>query len=419
MRLRTILALGAAFALLLGACGGPAAQPTATPASPGVQPTASPTAAALSGEVRVSGWSSSPAEDKLVTDAIDAFMKQNPNVKVKWEPIARDYETVLKTNLAAGTEADVFYVDIFWAESVMRAGRLRALDDLMAKTNTKKEDFALVDAFSYQGKVYGLPKDWNALGLVYSKDLFQKFGVTEPTNDWTWSELKDAAKALTRDGVLGLSLPADAARFVPFLWQAGGDLKSINDAKGVEATDFYTGFQAKEGTSKTPKELGMEWPGEALAKGRIAMAFEGGWLPSYLNKDFPNVKYGVVQMPKGPSTKANLAFTVSWSMSTKTKNPDAAWALMQHLTGPENQRTVLKAGFALPSRVTIATEITDPNTRALFDARSYVRPYNYGAPNTGKINDEINKTLESIILKKTTVQDGLDKLATTLKPLLP
>lgn len=402
---RLLLALPIIAALIVAACGGPAAPGGGT--------------GKLEGEIKVSGWVSSPAEDKLVTDALDAFMKQNPGVTAKWEPIAKDYDTVLKTNLAAGTEADIFYVDVFWAESVMKAGRLRALDDLMAKTNTKKEDFALIDGFSSGGKVYGIPKDWNSLGLVYNKELFQKAGVKEPTNDWTWDDLKAAAKTLTRDGVYGVSMPADAARFVPFLWQAGGDLKTINDAKGVAATEFYTGFQTKDGTSKLASELGMGWPGEAFAKGKIAMAFEGGWLPSYVNKDFPNVKYGVVQMPKGPSAKANLAFTVSWSMSPKIKNPDLGWALINYLTGPENQRVVLKAAFALPSRVTIANEITDPNTKALFDARTYSKPFNYGGANTGKVNDAINKALESIILKKSTVKEALDKLATEIKPLLP
>lgn len=402
---RSLLALPILVGLVAAACGGPTTPGGGT--------------GALTGEIKVSGWVSSPAEDKLVTDALDAFMKANPGVTAKWEPIAKDYETVLKTNLAAGTEADIFYVDVFWAESIIKAGRLRALDDLMAKTNTKKEDFALIDAFSSGGKVYGIPKDWNALGLVYSKDLFQKAGVAEPTNDWSWANLKAAAKMLTKDGVFGTSLPADAARFVPFLWQAGGDLKTINDANGISATDFYTSFQTVDGTSKLSSEIGMGWPGEALAKSKIAMAFEGGWLPSYLNKDFPNVKYGVVQMPKGPSAKANLAFTVSWSMSPKIKNPDLGWALINYLTGAENQRAVLKAGFALPSRVTLATEITDPNTKALFDARSYSKPFNYGGANTGKVNDAINKALESIILKKSSVKEALDKLATEIKPLLP
>jgi multiple sugar transport system substrate-binding protein len=347
-------------------------------------------------------------------------MAANPTVKVKWEPIAQDYETVLKTNLAAGTEADVFYADIFWIDSLMKTGKLLALDDLMAKTGTKKEDFvaSLINAFSYNGKVYGIPKDFNTLGLVYNKDLFKAAGVAEPTNDWTWTDLSAAAKKLTSGSVVGLSLPADAARFIPFLWQAGGDLNNINNAAGQAAVDFYTGFEAKDSVSKLPSELGMGWAGEAFEKGKAAMVFEGGWLPADLNNNFKSVNYGVVQMPKGTAAKSNLIFTVSYSISAKTKNPNAAWALANYLTGADNQTKVLKAGFALPTRTALASQITNVNSKAIFDGAPYGKPFNYASANTGKVNDEINKALESVMLKKSNVKDALDKLATTIKPLL-
>jgi multiple sugar transport system substrate-binding protein len=406
---KSVLAGLALFAILVAACGG----------TPGTT-TPSGTLGALSGEVRISGFSSTPTEDALLTDSINAFMKDNPNVKVKWEPIAKDYDTVLKTNIAAGTEADVFYVDIFWADSIMKTGKLLALDDYMAKTKTTKSEFvsSLLDAFTYNGKVYGIPKDFNTLGLVYNKDLFKAAGVAEPTNDWTWTDLSAAAKKLTTGGVVGLSLPADAARFMPFLWQAGGDLANINNAAGVAAADFYTGFEAKDNVSKLPSELGMGWPGEAFEKGKAAMVFEGGWLPADLNNNFKSVNYGVVQMPKGTAAKSNLIFTVAYSVSAKTKNPDAAWALTNYLTGKDNQSKVLKAGFALPTRTALASEITNVNSKAIFDGAPYGKPFNYAAANTGKVNDEINKALESIILKKSSVKDALDKLATTIKPLL-
>ncbi|MGH2473258.1 MAG: ABC transporter substrate-binding protein [Candidatus Limnocylindria bacterium] len=408
---KSVLAVLALVALLVAACGG----------TPGTT-TPSGTLGALSGDIRISGWSSSPTEDALLTESINAFMTANPSVKVKWEPIAKDYETVLKTNLAAGTEADVFYADIFWIDSLMKTGKLLALDDYMAKTGTKTTDFvpSLINAFTYQGKTYGIPKDFNTLGLVYNKDMFKAANVAEPTNDWTWDQLKDAAKKLTKaDGsVVGLSLPADAARFMPFLWQAGGDLNNINNAAGQAAVDFYTGFEAKDNTSKLPSELGMGWAGEAFEKQKAAMVFEGGWLPADLNNNFKNVNYGVVQMPKGTAAKSNLIFTVSYSISAKTKNPNAAWALANYLTGSDNQAKVLKAGFALPTRQALSSQITNVNSKAIFDGAPYGKPFNYASANTGKVNDEINKALESVILKKSSVKDALDKLATTIKPLL-
>jgi multiple sugar transport system substrate-binding protein len=400
------LAVLALVALVVAACGGPSAAPS--------------TGGKLSGEVRISGWSSTPTEDALLTESINAFMTANPDVKVKWEPIAKDYETVLKTNVAAGTEADVYYADIFWVDSLMKTGKMLVLDDYMAKNGVNKNDYvpSLLNAFTYNGKVYGIPKDFNTLGLVYNKQLFQASGVKEPTNDWTWDDLKAAAKSLTKGDVVGLSLPADAARFMPFLWAAGGDLANINNDKGIAATEFYTGFEAKDGVSKLPSELGMGWAGEAFEKQKAAMVFEGGWLPADLNNNFKSVQYGVVQLPKGPAAKSNLIFTVSYSISAKTKNPDAAFALVKYLTGKENQSKVLKAGFALPTQQSLASEITNANSKAIFDGAPYGKPFNYAGANTGKVNDEINKALESIMLKKATVKEALDKLATAIKPLL-
>jgi multiple sugar transport system substrate-binding protein len=407
---KSLLAMFALVAILVAACGG-------TPAST----TPSGTLGPLSGDVRISGWSSTPTEDALLTDSINAFKTANPGVNVKWEPIAQDYSTVLKTNLAAGTEADVFYIDVSDIDSLMKTGKLLALDDYMGKTGTSKSDFVstLINAFSYNGKVYGIPKDFNTLGLVYNKDLFKAAGVAEPTNDWTWDDLTNAAKKLTTGGVVGLSLPADAARFMPFLWQAGGDLANINNAAGIAATDFYTGFEAKQSLSKLPSELGMGWPGEAFEKGKAAMVFEGGWLPADLNNNFKTVNYGVVQMPKGTAGKSNLIFTVSYSVSAKTKNPNAAWALTNFLTGADNQAKVLKAGFALPTRAALSSQITNTNSKAIFDGAPYGKPFNYASTNTGKVNDAIGKALESIMLKKSSTKDALDSLATTIKPLLP
>ena len=406
---KSFLAVVALLSLLVAACGG----------TPGAT-TPSGTLGTLSGDVRISGWSSTPTEDALLTDSIKAFQTANPGVNVKWEPIAQDYSTVLKTNLAAGTEADVFYIDVSDIDSLMKTGKLLALDDYMSKTGTSKSDFVstLINAFSYNGKVYGIPKDFNTLGLVYNKDLFKAAGIAEPTNDWSWTDLSTAAKKLTSGGVVGLSLPADAARFMPFLWQAGGDLASINNAAGVAATDFYTGFEAKDGVSKLPSELGMGWPGEAFEKGKAAMVFEGGWLPADLNNNFKNVNYGVVQMPKGTAGKSNLIFTVSYSVSAKTKNPNAAWALTNYLTGADNQAKVLKAGFALPTRQALSSQITNVNSKAIFDGAPYGKPFNYASTNTGKVNDAIGKALESIMLKKSSTKDALDALATTIKPLL-
>jgi len=67
---KSLLSVVALLALVIGACGAPAAtSPSAT---------AGASVAALSGDIRISGWSSSPTEDALLQDSINAFMAANP-----------------------------------------------------------------------------------------------------------------------------------------------------------------------------------------------------------------------------------------------------------------------------------------------------------------------------------------------------
>ena len=56
------------------------------------------------------GFSSSPEEDRLLNDVLTDFMKQYPTIQAKFEAVP-EYATKLQTDLAAGTAADVFYVD--------------------------------------------------------------------------------------------------------------------------------------------------------------------------------------------------------------------------------------------------------------------------------------------------------------------
>lgn len=49
----------------------------------------------------------------------------------------------------------------------------------------------------YQGKTYAVPEELDIMGLAYNKDLFDEAGVN-PTADWNWDNLLDAATKLTR-----------------------------------------------------------------------------------------------------------------------------------------------------------------------------------------------------------------------------
>src|SRR6187200_1188879 len=113
--------------------------------------------------VRLTGWTSSPAEQTLFNQVLIDFETANPSIHVQYEPIPSDYPTKLQTDMAAGTVADVFYVDSSLAPDLMAAGQLLPLDDLMAESGVSASDFypGLIQAFQWNGQTFGLPKDFS------------------------------------------------------------------------------------------------------------------------------------------------------------------------------------------------------------------------------------------------------------------
>ena len=404
-RLRFGLVLGVGSTLLLAACGGGGTS------NQSFDPTT------VSGTVRLSGWTSSPSEDKLLTDQVAAFQQAYPKIKVTYEPVAQDFRTKLKAQLASGTEPDVFYLELGDAAGLMPKHVLLDLRQYMAKTNTNASDFAgpLLSAFKQGDAIYGIPKDFNTLALFYNKDMFSAAGISEPTASWTWQDLADAAKKLTKGGVYGLMTPPDSARWAPFVYQNGGQILSSDNSKSmltgsavIEATKYYASFQ-QNGSGTYPAKLGagIGWAGDAFAKGKSAMVMEGGWLIPFM-KDYPNVHWNAVELPKGKS-QGNLFFTVAYAASARTKNADASWLLINYLTSLQNQKTVLNSGFALPTRLALKDDpffAAHPASAAIFAGNAYAKPFAWGV-HSDAVSTAISNALERILLGKQTVEQAM------------
>jgi multiple sugar transport system substrate-binding protein len=426
---------------LLAACGGSNSTSGGTAGVKGPKnsliscpsSTSGSTGAAETGNItlNVSGWSSSPAEDTLVKAGLFAFHQRYPNITANWSPIPDQYQTKMRANVAAGNAADVFYVSPDMAQEYIKAGKLLNLSPYLQRDNVSPSSYysALQTPFDCaDGTVYGIPKDWNSLGLFYNKDMFQAAGLGDPTG-WSWSDLQSAAQKLTKKGatpaasVHGIALPADASRFGAFLFANGGQMLSsdgktaaFNNAAGVAAAEFYTGFETAK-TGVMPSDVGAGWDGEAFGKGLVAMTFEGGWMIPYMSSTFPDIKYGIAPLPSAPNgQRSNLVYTNGWGAFASTKHPDAAWKLISFLTGVDYQTQVLHDGFALPTLSSLANDsyFTDnPGVKVLEDGQANAHADFYGAADS-KVHSEVADALQSVMLGKATVADALAKAATNV-----
>jgi multiple sugar transport system substrate-binding protein len=380
-RLFTIAFVGA-FAL--AACGGgntgSSGPSGGTGSTPGTGGSAGPSQAAfdpasISGDVTLGAWESSPAEGDALKAALDAFAVAYPKIKVTQQTIAGDYRVQMTTNFSAGTVPDIFYVNAEYTPEWIKEGFLEPLDSYIDKQGFDTSAFfpGYLDTFKGpDGVQYALPKDGNTIAMGYNTDLVD----TAPT---TLDELVSTANAIKGTGKLKAPMCAPAAldRGLAFIYAQGGSLLTAdNSAEAIDtdaskaAVQWYMDL-FKNGQAMTPAQLGDSWCGEALGKGDVAFAFEGGWLKGALDKDFPATKWAFAEMPSGSAGKATISYTAAYGINPDSDVKDAAWVVMQYLTGPDGMAKWTAGGIAVPSRSDVPVP---PGFEVIVAGGEYAKP---------------------------------------------
>ncbi len=352
----------------------------------------------VTGTVRFSGFRSSDAEEELLQQVLDAFAEQYPNVEVRYEPIPEGYVEQMTAQFSAGEPPDLFYMQAEFANAWVEDGLIEPLDPYFEgnpEFDTEPFFDPLLAAFQFDGQTYGLPKDASPLALFTNPDLLGEAGVEVPTN---WDELRSAAEALTTDDAVGLCVGPELPRVGALIYQAGGAIYNedrtelaITEPASVEGIDLYLELH-DAGVLQTPAEIGASWCGEAFGQGQAAMTMEGNWLVPALENDFPDTPYEIAELPQG-AQQGNLAFTVSYSIGADSPNKEAAWVLLQYLTGPEGMAEWTSLGLALPSR-----EDVEPaeGREALVAGLEYATAYAFerAFPDVqGAFNNELTRVL--------------------------
>ena len=361
--------------------------------------------------VTLSGWSSSPEENDLLTQVVATFNRTHPNIKVDYTIIQGDYPTAMTARFAAHNPPDVFYVDSSKFPEWARQGVLQPLNSYITKSKYNTAAFipGLLNSFKAGKSIYGFPKDWSPLAMEINLSMLSAAGVKAPT---TWAELRTVAQKMASSNVVPngkpLCLPADWARMLPFIFQNKGSLANIQSPAAAAAVNFYVGL-IKSGLAATPDKLGAGWCGEALGKQTAAIIFEGNWALPYMKSTFSQVRYGAFPMVKG-KTGGNLGFTVSYSMAKDAKNKQAAWTLLSWLTGNVGQKLWISKGLALPSR----TDLKPVGGRKAFIAAApYV--HGWGFPNFSDTYTLMNNDLQAVIGGSKTTAQMLADVAASLK----
>lgn len=307
--------------------------------------------------ITISTWAGveEAAELQLILDEINATTDA---YQIVHEPIPADYYTVVQTQLAGGTGADMYWMDqnnMALASEGVFMGLSECLSTAAPNTAGDVDDYfpSILDTATFDGEVYGLP--WIAAPVVtyYNQDMFDAAGLDYPSADWTWNDFMETARVLTQDtdgdgetdqwGFISNGWPPP---FI-FIWQAGGTLISedfqeapIDSPEFIEGFEFFLDFTFNPEVSPSRETIAEQGFSEMFKAGRIGM-FMGGAADDLDRVE--GLPVGVVRVPAHPET--GLHTTFAWNASTvingNTDNPELACeALIAVTEGIHNWKIV-------------------------------------------------------------------------------
>jgi multiple sugar transport system substrate-binding protein len=299
-----------------------------------------------------------PAMQQIISEFHQAH--PNINVKIQLTPWS-DYWTKLRTAATGGSAPDVFWMTVAYFKYYAGGGVLMQLDDLAKNDGIDMSVYvpAITQAYQYDGKTFGIPKDVNSFGLFYNKNLFKAEGVSLPTNSWTWDDVVSAAKKLTDPtrGTYGI-VAADADELTWYLTvpQAGGAVISADGKKSgydaantIKGVQFWVDMVNKYHVSPNLQQTTDTDPLSLFTSGKVALYYGGSWDPVAIAQ-VPDAKAftGVVRMPKGDTSKF-YSNGLANAIYVNTPHPQEAWEFVKFLSSKRANEIQSTTGTVIPA----------------------------------------------------------------------
>lgn len=310
--------------------------------------------------------------ENVLTEVFASFEEKNPGVKVEYmKQSHKDYRERLQTALASGSGPDVFRFHAAWTP--MLAVELAPMPQSVMTASEYQQAFypAAAQMLSLNGQVVGIPLMYEGLGLYYNVEMLKAANAEPPS---TWAEVKSLASSLTvrsggeiERGGLAIGNASNVEHFADILallmLQNGADLTQPDSQEGQDALQFYTNFikQDKVWSDKLPSST------VAFARADVAMMFAPSWRAHEVQKLNPDLKFGIVPVPRLGDQRIAWASFWAEGVSSKSGNKDEAWQLLRFLSATENQRLLysaqsqVRAFGEIYSRPSLANELAgDP-----------------------------------------------------------
>ena len=157
--------------------------------------------------IRVWHTETQPNSQEAMRNIAKRFEAQNPGVRVEVEALAwGDLEPRIMSSLAAGSPPELSHGQPITCAALQSKGLLLPLDEVVSAIGEANIFEQVKRVCRVGSSQYGLVHAAGTSLLIYRKDLAQKAGLKPPK---TWADLVANAKALSAQGMAGITIPGD------------------------------------------------------------------------------------------------------------------------------------------------------------------------------------------------------------------
>lgn len=301
----------------------------------------------------------------------EAFEADNPDISVE----------VLQTDVAryramsaVGDPPDIMRCTEEWIPYIAMHDMALDLTPYFQQSKLLRiSDFMpIMEKYKFRGRYYGMIKDWGPVGVgYYNKDIFAAAKIPFPsaTEPMTFHEMADLAHKLQRvqgEKILirGMSYWTPPDQIQLALLTAGCNLYSddgtrinlTNNGKVREIAGFWFDL-AKERLIESPISPPETIESSLFSGGRTAMLVFGYWYGAIGESDLTKGKIGVMATPvwdKKLPRVSPCAFITGAFISSRTKNPAAAFRVLEWFFGGPPARQRAEIGWGIPALRSLA-----------------------------------------------------------------
>ena len=295
--------------------------------------------------IEFASWGSK-SEVEILKPILSDFEKENPDIKVEFMHIPQNYFQKIHLLFTSNTAPDVIFINNLYLPVYANAGVLEPL-------NLSSNQFygQAIEALSFKGELYAIPRDVSNLVIYYNKDIFDKKHIPYPSQDWTFSEFLNTAEKLTDKNTFGISFEEDPLFYLPYLMSNGGGIlpDEINKQESQNALNFYADLRKKYHVAPRKSDSASATMAQMFLQGRLGMYLSGRWMVPKIREEAV-FDWDITKFPKGTKGSIVQLDASGWAVSKSSKHKKEALKLVEFLSSKQSIEKFVKSGLIVPAR---------------------------------------------------------------------